>query len=294
MPRIPKKFISTVFFMYPSVDDAKKGASCGGTGFFVTVPSQTHQDHQYLYAVTNWHVACRGSSVIRFNTATGGTKFINLGPDEWEFDSNVGADIAAVSISESEIDDDTRQLIAPIGVGAFAPEDGDDIGVGEDVFMVGRFLDYDGGKTNVPSSRFGCISTMPVPVRQGLGKNVNSYCIDMRSRSGYSGSPVFVYRTPGTDIEFMEETHLFDTGRGFLYFLGIHVSQFEEKLEYIDEAGVNRVGKGLSGMTTVAPASMIKDILMMDKFKYQREADDAARDFDPSVPEPESANRSDR
>ena len=73
----------------------------------------------------------------------------------------------------------------------------DKIGPGDDAFMVGRFVSHQGLNKSVPAVRFGNISMDPAPIKQVNGELADSYCIDMRSRPGYSGSPVFVYRTPG-------------------------------------------------------------------------------------------------
>ncbi len=294
MPRIPQKFISTVLFLYKDVPSAKRGGKGGGTGFFVTVPSEQHSDHQHLYAVTNWHVACNGgASVIRINTPDGEPKIIDKAPEDWEFVAKTGSDIAVTPIDPLE--PLLSQKIAPIGTRAFALDDSEDpdISVGEDVFMVGRFVDHDGGKVNTPSARFGCISMMPVPITQKTGKVVDCYRLDMHSRTGYSGSPVFVYRTPGTDLHLMEENHLFDTGSGFLWFLGIHVGQFPEALKVLAPANKEKYVKAPCGMTYVSPASGILEVLMIDKFRQQRAEKDAEllqeRIENGFPPEPESA-----
>jgi hypothetical protein len=55
-----------VFFLYPDEDFATRGVKAGGTGFFVTVPSETYpEQYHHVYAVTNWHVAVNGSPIIR-------------------------------------------------------------------------------------------------------------------------------------------------------------------------------------------------------------------------------------
>lgn len=281
MPRIPEKHLNTVFFLYPDKKSAQAGRNGGGTGFFVTVPSETHPRHKHLYAVTNWHVACQGSSVIRVSMGGSKPKIIEKDPSDWDFDRKSGSDIAVTPV---ELPKSLEKVVSPIGVGAFALETNDDldIGTGDDVFMVGRFVDYDGGQTNTPSVRFGCISIMPVPIEQETGKVVDCYCLDMHSRTGYSGSPVFAYRTPGTDLHLLEENHLFDMAGGFLWFLGIHVGQFPEALEILSTAKKKQLKpvekkyiKGLSGMTYALPASRIKEVLMMKKFRDQRAAIDA-------------------
>src|SRR5258707_1186988 len=66
--------------------------------------------------------------------------------------------------------------------------------VGDDTFMIGLFLDHAGVTTNVPSARFGNISMLPNPratIRQSTGYDGVSYVVDMHSRTGFSGSPVF-------------------------------------------------------------------------------------------------------
>jgi hypothetical protein len=74
------------------------------------------------------------------------------------------------------------------------------IGPGEDVFMVGRFMDHDGGAINQPAVRFGNISTMPANIKQPNGVIRPCYCIDLHSRAGFSGSPVYAFRTFGQDL----------------------------------------------------------------------------------------------
>src|SRR2546425_12270060 len=66
--------------------------------------------------------------------------------------------------------------------------------------MVGRFVDHDGAGTNVPAARFGHISVNPQPIKQPTGATLPSFILDVHARAGYSGSPVFVFRTAASDI----------------------------------------------------------------------------------------------
>ena len=50
-----------------------------------------------------------------------------------------------------------------------------------------RFIDHDGGQKNQPALRFGNVSMNPTPIRQDNGVEAEAYCIDLHSRSGYSG-----------------------------------------------------------------------------------------------------------
>jgi len=52
---------------------------------------------------------------------------------------------------------------------------------------------------NQPLARFGNIALMPgEKVVDGQEESVEAFLIEMRSLSGFSGSPVFVYMAPGT------------------------------------------------------------------------------------------------
>ena len=160
--------------------------------------------------------------------------------------------------------------------------------------MIGRFVDHQGFNRNVPALRFGNISMAPAPLEQENGKIAKSYCIDIHSRSGYSGSPVFVYRTPGYDLgELLDvegQARVLRSGASLVALLGIHWGQFPEmweitpkgELKYQDQevgdqsliAG-GRFIKGLSGMTCVLPAWHILGVLNMSKIKEERDREDA-------------------
>jgi hypothetical protein len=218
MPHIPQRMIKSVFYLYRTKEDAKAGQNPGGTGFLVAF-QYSRLDYRVrggqYYAVTNWHVACRdGFSIIRLNTIDGGTDIVELDSAEWEFlPSKYDVAIAPVTI------DDKIHEISFVSTLLFADPPkhdahgmrrfyGDKIGVGEDVFMIGLFFDHSGVTTNVPSARFGNISMLPNPnatIEQPTKYKGESYVVDMHSRSGFSGSPVFVYRTFGSDLTESEE-----------------------------------------------------------------------------------------
>jgi hypothetical protein len=143
---------------------------------------------------------------------------------------------------------------------------------------------------NRPAARFGNISVMPTPLLQATKGRHEAYCIDMHSRSGYSGSPVFVYRTTGSRIG---EGSVLDGTDGFLYLLGVHYGQFpeywtvhnrDESAEFTgvptrsDAAtGDSKVIKGLSGMTCVAPAWQLRDLIFHESEIRRRALLDAIR-----------------
>ena len=277
MPRVPDSVLNVVFFVYPPDEKAARaGRPVGGCGFIVTVES-TVTGYRYVYGVTNWHVAiAAGNSYVRVNRKDGQP------PDIFPFDSSEwtahpdGFDIAVIPLP---LNPDVHDVSA-LPLEEFATHANSfNKGLGDDVFMAGRFVDHDGGATNVPSLRFGNIAVMPTAMEQRKGKFCESYVIDLHSRTGYSGSPVFIFRTPGTDLDYAKKNGgIFDSGPGFLHLLGIHWSQFADRLAVYKDPDVDKgikkppIGwaENYSAMTCVVPAERIVELLNMPKFKKQR------------------------
>jgi hypothetical protein len=289
MPRIPDNLLDNVFYLYRSGEEAQAGERSGGTGFIVSMRSRIFPQYGgCCYAVTNWHVACRdGYSVIRLNTVGGGSDIFSFEPHEWTFDPRF--DIAVCEISF----DFEKHRLTVIGDDQFITQELIEkyrVGLGDDVFMIGRFIDHDGGQTNRPTARFGNISLMPSPIIQPNGVEADSYCVDLHSRSGYSGSPVFAYRTVSGDLALaarQASAHpVTSLGPAFLGFLGIHWGQFPERWRIesgrtlVDESETGilvsegQYVRGVSGMTCVLPASSILDVLNMPRLAEDRKRAD--------------------
>jgi hypothetical protein len=279
-----KWIMDTVFFLYPTEGDAKAGTACGGTGFFVAVPSKRWPtEYFHIHGVTNWHVACdSGASIIRVNrNDSGAPELLHYDPSEWAFIGHGGPDIA---ISPPLPLDPQIHKASAIDVDDLilsASETLADIGAGEDIFMIGRFIDYDGHETNEPSFRFGNISILNAKIKQPTGFFGRSIVVDMHSRTGYSGSPVFIYRTPGSVFA---PTIDLNTTWHYLQVAGILWGQFPERWTLADgekspktssaQAAIITDGKyveGLSGMCCVIPAHDIVQLLGHPELEAKRE-----------------------
>ena len=243
------------------------------------------------------------SPVIRLNTKDGGTDVLDLGPEDWEFIPS-GDDIAVYPL----IMDLSAHQASAIPVHLFIEErelrlKPPKIGVGEDAFMVGLFLDHCGTTTNIPSVRFGNVSMLPDPralIEQENGYLGESYVVDMHSRTGFSGSPVFAYRTFGADLtldgrhrikgltvisngrpglsQYRDSTRIEEAKATFrseniFRFLGIHWGQFPEiwPIKPGKDAERDDYVEGYSGMTCVIPAWKIAAFLDQPKFRLPRE-----------------------
>jgi hypothetical protein len=306
MPRVSQHIIDSVFFLYPNRESAQAGTGPGGTGFVAShYFKHDGKSFRQLYGVTAWHVAVRGgSSVIRFSQAYLGSNILELAPDDWEFEPG-GPDLAVIPLGEPHL-----PSTPAVPSDEFVSQQ-HRLTVGDDVFMLGLFVDHAGKATNTPAARFGNISmlaTPDAPIEQPTKYNGQSFIVDLHSRTGFSGSPVYVYRTPLGDLSpaptlrasvkisqlerQLSARALIGAGHSqdldltmrvsgsLLQLLGVHWMQFPERweLEHSDTGDTESVRearrayvKGMSGMTCVIPAWEILRVLERPKLRDARE-----------------------
>ena len=200
VPSLDHEILDCVVYLYPSIEDAEQGVDAGGTGFLISIYPEAEklEEWEHLYAVSNAHVVGNGpeqarSPVVRLTSLSGEPDFLDLGFEHW-LPQSTGADLAIYYFglvksdifrfrsinSEMML---TKQKLRSLNVGP-----------GDDVFMVGRFFLQEGTQRNTPSVRFGNISMMPwEPVQHPSGIDQESFLVEMRTISGYSGSPVFLH-----------------------------------------------------------------------------------------------------
>jgi hypothetical protein len=199
VPAIPLEILDCSIYLYPSQDAAEAGEQTGGSGFLVFVGLSGYEAGTF-YAVTNTHVVGMGCTTVRLNTTDGGHAIVTVDDHHW-FRHPDGDD---VSVAEVTLTSDFR--FKAISTDSFL--DGLDptyFTVGQEVFMVGRYVNHEGRQRNNPTARFGHIAQLPYePIRTSAGIEQEGFLVDMRSLAGYSGSPVFVYRARTdltTDVE---------------------------------------------------------------------------------------------
>jgi hypothetical protein len=297
MPRLSPILEHSAFFLFKR--SPRTGQIIGGpegTGFIVGRRWKSAPGRRHYYAVSNWHVAVDlGATIIRINTANGKSIPLDTDLNEWQFQSP-GDDLAVVDITEHFSKDGTHNLIVDqhpnnnltiIDESVFVTKKfitEYSLGFGEDVFMVGLFVGHPGNETNLPVARFGNISRLAddaAPIEQPNGHKRPSHLADMRSRGGFSGSPVFVYRTPSADLTDIQGVGgIWGLHRPinnlFLNLLGVHCSQFPEEVKFkkgeavFDPILEGDVLKIPSSMTVVVPAWRITDLLNEDYFEGLR------------------------
>jgi hypothetical protein len=170
------------------------------------------------------------------------------------------------------------------------------LGPGDEIFMIGRFISHDGRKKNHPSTRFGNLSMVVAPIKHPDGGEEESFAVDMRSISGYSGSPVFIYwQFGGGHLSGINRT--FD--KSFLGLLGVDWGHIPMRLPAIDDKTGEPLPeksyvKSHTSMAGVVPAWRLRELLNGRRFKEQRmqdENDEAKRIAnDPTIAEADFAS----
>src|ERR1700682_1787347 len=194
VPRLRDEVLDCVVYLYPSKHEAMEGIAVGGSGFLLRVLTTLIPNSHFNFAVTNRHVIEGGAKCIRLNTKDGLTDIFEFWKDRLFLSE--ADDLAVILMPTSppaySINAVARECLVSK---AFIEKHG--IGVGDDILMIGRFINREGKQRNSPTARFGHISQMmgdPISVDIAGKEHVQKDAIlaEVRSIGGYSGSPVFV------------------------------------------------------------------------------------------------------
>jgi len=265
MPRIHDNFLDCVVYLYRTKEDAEDGERAGGSGFVVAIQfkSDIKSGMGVHFVATNRHVI--KEAPVRLNTKDGNVSIIDLKEEQW-IEHPDGDDIAVCPIN---LDRGTHKFAALSPFNFLTKEiiEKEDIGIGDDVFVVGRFINHEGIQKNSPSVRFGNIAQMPGDkIRQKTGFEQESFLIEAKSIGGYSGAPVFVHILPfSSRPEKDEPSKLKVSSFKGPWLLGIDWGHLTSMDEVVDFSG-NRIGahgnfvKSNTGMMCVVPAWKLSEL----------------------------------
>jgi hypothetical protein len=266
MPRIDDQILDSVVYIYSSEYDAKEAASPGGSGFLVCIPYEGYDNQGTLYVVTNRHVIYKAgaSPVVRLNTRDGEIDTLPTSEDDWVYHQD-SDDLAVCELDISPAVFKFRCLPTELLLTQEVIEE-HHIGPGDNVFMVGRFVDHEGRQRNTPLVRFGHISMMPGEPVYNPERQIPqvSFLVEMFSVAGFSGAPVFVHiplfeQRPGEEMPTQSAYGP--------WLLGVSWGHFQryEKVVYKDdkEQAVDEqwVVPSNSGQTGVVPAWKLQELL---------------------------------
>jgi len=277
MPRIDDSILECSAYFYPSVASANAREKLGGSGFFVSVKSKRIEDKDFLYLVTNSHVIREGDAlVIRINTSDGSSGIWETKKQDWIHHPD-GDDIAAIEARLFRAQLKCKSVSDTIFITKEITDDFD-IGVGDEVFMVGRFINHEGRQKNQPAVRFGNISMMPYETVVHPTRHIDqeSFLVEMRSISGFSGSPVFVtidLSIPRPRSKTMRSSIRLG-GEPPRWLLGVDWGHISDSHSIIESDGtLHRDGLKVmvnTNLAAVLPAWKLRELIDEDSFSMSR------------------------
>jgi len=239
----------------------------GGTAFFVGVELEG-TGRSSVYIITAKHVIdeIRRASddrivYLRMNLINGGSRLIRVQMDRWVFHpTEWNVDVAVLNWVPKQEEYD--YLVLPVKYAG--TEDiikKENIGVGDDVFLVGLFASHSGSKRNLPIIRVGNIASMPEEkVHTEEFGDIDAYLVEARSIGGLSGSPVFAYMGEMRKVDNIMK--LSRKGLPLLYWLGLMHGHF-----YLSESEI-QVNMGIA---IVVPTWKILEVINQEVFMKARE-----------------------
>jgi len=297
VPRIADGFLQCAVYIYGSLEDAQLGEHQGGSGFLTHVSFENNPDWSEVYVVTNRHVVLKAKTpVVRMNRKDGNVECFPTELSAWKLPQD-GDDIAVLPIRfryhEVRYWSISEKLFLNDSIVA-----SEDVGIGDEAFMVGRFISHEGREKNSPSLRFGTIAMMATErIASPYGIDQESFLVEVRSLPGYSGSAVFLY-TPNAmnDMSMMrngirrpEDITFFGNSSNALaaveflkpkgpYLLGIDWCHIPRRTPVRNAAGEPVDGdwhvEENTGMAGVIPAWKISEVLNCEEFRMQRKEAD--------------------
>jgi hypothetical protein len=199
MARIPDSLLSSVVVLYRSREAADSSAGAVGLGFIVDGLSP-RGNTPLSYLIASGNVASSGSAATVAVPARNGesTSLYEIDPSQWVMHPQ-GEDVAAVCLNFLPAAEH-RTADALIEADFVTPERirVGDVAIGDEVIAVDRTIIRSNDQFGEPVVRFGRISAMPQsPAGERRNEDSILFGVEMRTRAGLSGSPVFVY---GRDV----------------------------------------------------------------------------------------------
>ena len=268
MTRIPDEYLECVVYMYPSISAAEKSEQLGGTGFVVGVRGEQDTSLQFLYVVTNRHIIEDGNTTVRINTTDGRHDSVEYDERNWIFAAHK-FDLAIYPVPELDRGKFEIRLIEPKQF--VTPKDARriDLGIGDDVFFMGRFGLVEGRARNQPTLRFGTIAQLP---REPINDQEINFLVEARSIPGFSGSPVFTYITHGDRYRVPKTKGALPHMAWGPKLLGIDWGHIYDKMDAEDDKGnkLNFKVRSNSGLMAVVPVGILQGLLDSERVKHMR------------------------
>jgi hypothetical protein len=268
--RIPDSMRDCACFL--CVKDSSGRVLPGGTAFSISWPYNSMFMPQYL--VTAKHCVTKaldkyGTLYARLNTTDGSSELFELGRN-WAYSPDEGVDIAVLPWEPD------RHKYKQGTIDARSSADGEnqeanEIGIGNELIVIGLFRLHHGTKKNIPIVRQGIISSMPDEplIDKNTGFPYHACLAEIQSIGGLSGSPVFVHVPVLQFLAHHKSGKTRDAMRqkypaGFLYLFGVIREHFSDAQDRIG-GGAEESPSVHTGIATVTPIREVLSIVENDK-----------------------------
>jgi transposase-like protein len=269
MPRIDEDTQHCVIYLYRSAEDAWAGKCAAGSGFLMALDSATEPERRLLYAITNSRVIKSGYPVIRSDSMTGNIHLFEKDKKDWVHHPD-GEDVAACLLGlATEYPHLKHYHLKRFLTGELM--DQLRIGVGSDLFLMGRQITSRDVQCHSPFSRPGKLAMFDHPSGKRAGK-VSRECfhVTVFVPGEHSGAPVFVE----PDNVLGRESPELSGGITVPWLLGIDQGLHQRYEPVIDAQGKYhpRRWKVRSpyGVVAVVPAWRLRELLETEEFKEAR------------------------
>jgi hypothetical protein len=288
--QIPAEVTTCVVFVGSNTE---RGPIFGGTAFLLGIRDVDDKDRMASYVVTAKHAIAKAHAaavddkiLIRANLHDGTRRDVETLFADWRYhpDEDYSVDVAAIEnpldAREFEVRHVTDAMTATAEIVASHR-----IGVGDEVFCTGLFVNHPGKGRNLPIVRAGNIALVPAEkVETEKFGPIDAYLVEVRSIGGLSGSPVFAYmgafRTYEEDGKHVIDFSKRNKRRDF-YLLGLMHGHYDKKTpeyeDYGDADGASSGGESVNiGIGIVVPVTKILEVVNQPIFKKKRD-DEAAK-----------------
>jgi hypothetical protein len=147
----------------------------------------------------------------------------------------------------------------------------ENIGIGDELVVVGLFSSHAGKDINIPIVRSGIIASMDFEQVQDVntGELFDAYLAEVRSIGGLSGSPVWVIKHPGDFGTVGSQRKLF--------LLGCVRGHWRKDEEWISDFSGSEVDSINTGIAMVTPIQKAVEIIDSEELSRERREEDRFR-----------------
>lgn len=248
-----------------------------GTAFFVSIEAEGF-GRRFVYLITAKHVIVAakrhgdGQHVhLRVNMASGEARYLISNISDWRYhEDDTSIDVAVLNwnVPATVVDFVSLQHTMCATDEVIQQQT---IGIGDEVFLTGLFVNHHGKNRNLPIVRVGNIALMPKEkiATRDFG-SIEAYLVEARSIGGLSGSPVFVHLAPFRVIDGQIRQ-----SKKQYYWLGLMHGHWQMPVSKTDtdELKIDTLeGEKLNmGIAIVVPATNVMDVLNQPYFVAGRE-----------------------